>query len=175
MLRKSSLFVALAVIALASPSFAKDVKGLVGLGYVRPEAPVGGRLWVSDQVGVDVGVGFSSSDASGDNQMSFTVDAGVPLVVASSGDANFFVRPGFTFNQTPTPVTTDPDNKTTQFWISGTLGVEYFFTDRFSIQAGHGLAFKSVDPDQAGEKYTEITSEAFGVSSIGFHFYFGGK
>lgn len=173
MFRKSTLLAALAVVALASPSFAKDVKGLYGLGYVRPEAPVGGRVWFTDQVGFDLGLGFASSDESGENRTSFTIDAGVPLVVANSGDANFFVRPGLTFNQTPTPVTADPDNKTTQFWVSGTLGAEYFFTDNFSIQAAHGLAFKSVDPDQAGEKYTEITSEAFGISSIGFHYYFG--
>jgi hypothetical protein len=59
--------------------------------------------------------------------------------------------------------------------VSGSFGVEYFFTDRFSIQAAHGLVFKSVDPDKAGGKYTEIVSEDFGLSNIGFHYYFGGK
>ncbi len=175
MIRKT-LFAALALVALAAPSFAKDVKGLYGLGYVRPEAPVGGRLWATDKVGFDLGIGFSSSDESGDTQTSLTLDAGVPFVVASAGDANFFVRPGFTYNQTPLPVggtNPDPDNKLTQIWVSGTLGAEYFFTDNFSIQAAHGLVFKSIDPDKAGDSYTEIASEAFGISSIGFHYYFG--
>ena len=172
MVRKT-LFAALALVSLAAPAFAKDVKGLYGLGYVRPEAPIGGRLWFTDKVGFDLGLGFSSSDESGDTRSSITLDAGLPLVVANAGDANFFVRPGLTYNQSPAPVVSDPDNKQTQFWVSGTLGAEYFFTDNFSIQAAHGLAYKSIDPDQAGDSYTELTSEAFGVSSIGFHYYFG--
>ncbi len=173
---RRSLLVAFALVALAAPSFAKEVKGLYGLGYVRPEAPVGGRLWATDKVGFDLGIGFSSSDESGDTRSSFTLDAGVPLVVANAGDANFFVRPGLTYAQSPLPVggvNPDPDNKLTQLWVSGTLGVEYFFTDNFSIQAAHGVVYKSIDPDKAGDSYTELASEAFGLSSIGFHYYFG--
>ncbi len=172
--KKNALF-ALALVAVsAAPAFA--AAGQYGLGYFRPEAPVGGRVWFTDKVAGDIGVGFSSlSPDGGDTQSGFVFDAGLPLVAAESGNAKFFVRPGVTYASSSEPVLADPDNKVTQFWISGTFGVEYFFTDRFSVQAAHGVLFKSVDPDQAGTKYTELTSEDFGVSNIGFHFYFGGK
>ena len=164
--------IAAALIALsASPSFAEGTK--LGLGYFRPEAPVGGRAWLSEKIAIDLGIGFDiTSPDGGDSQSGFIVDAGVPIVAAESGNAKFYVRPGVSFASTPAPTTAEPDNKVTQFWVSGAVGVEYFFTDHFSIQAGHGLVVKSDDPDAAGGKYTQIVSEDFGLSSIGFHFYF---
>ncbi|MFN8588994.1 MAG: hypothetical protein U0704_14480 [Candidatus Eisenbacteria bacterium] len=172
--KKSSLFAIALVAVSAVPSFA--AQGMYGLGYFRPEAPVGVRAWFSEKTALDLGVGFNlNSPDGGDSQSAFVLDAGLPLVAAESGNAKFFVRPGVTFASSPSPTEDDADNKTTQFWLSGTFGVEYFFTDRFSVQAAHGVLFKSVDPDKAGTKYTELTSEDFGVSNIGFHFYFGGK
>lgn len=172
---KKSVMFAIAILAVsAAPSFA--AKGFYGLGYFRPEAPVGGRVWLTDKVAGDVGVGFSSvSPDGGKSQTGFVVDAGVPIVAAEAGTAKFFVRPGFTYASSPSPVLADADNKTTQFWVSGSFGVEYFMTERFSVQAAHGVVFKSVDPKLAGTKTTEFGSEAFGLSNIGFHYYFGGK
>lgn len=175
-MRFNKTFLAAAVLLAASalPSFA--AAGSYGLGYFRAEAPVGGRIWFSDKVALDAGLGLSyNKPDGGDSQTSYVFDAGVPFVVAESGAAKFFVRPGLTYASSPSPVVADPDNKTTQFWVSGSFGVEYFFTDRFSVQAAHGLVYKSVDPDQAGTKSTSIDSEDFGISNIGFHFYFGGK
>jgi hypothetical protein len=174
---RKSLFAFFSVAALAvtaAPSFA--AAGYYGLGYFRPEAPVGGRVWFTDKVAGDIGVGFNvTSPDGGDSQSGVIVDAGLPFVVHESGAAKFFVRPGVSYASTPSPVMTDPKNKTTQFWVSGSFGVEYFFTDRFSIQAAHGVVFKSVDPKLDGPKYTEFASEDFGLSSIGFHYYFGGN
>lgn len=172
---RKNVLTALALVAVtAAPSFA--AAGQYGLGYFRPEAPVGGRVWFTDKVAGDLGVGFQSITPDGGSSTSgFVIDAGVPFVAAESGNAKFFVRPGFTYATSPEPVVADPDNKSTELWLSGSFGVEYFFTDRFSVQAAHGVVFKSVDPDLAGTKSTELTSEAFGISNIGFHFYFGGK
>ncbi len=172
---KKTLFVAAALVAISAPS-AFAAAGTYGLGYFRPEAPVGGRIWFSDKVAGDLGIGFMSiSPDGGDSRSAFVLDAGIPLVAAESGNAKFFVRPGVTYASSPSPVLADPDNKTTDLWVSASFGVEYYFTDRFSVQAAHGVVYKSVDPDQAGTKYTELASEDFGLSSIGFHFYFGGK
>lgn len=158
----------------AVPAFA--AAGNYGLGYFRPQAPVGGRVWLSDKVAGDLGFGLSyNKPDGGDAQTSFTVDAGLPIVLHETGSAKFFLRPGFTYNSSPSPVVADPDNKTTQFWVSGSFGVEYFFNERFSIQAAHGVAFKSVDPDLAGTKSTSFDTEDFGLSNIGFHYYFGGN
>jgi hypothetical protein len=173
-LRNSVLFSIAIVAASAAPSFA--AKGAYGLGYFRSNAPVGGRVWLTDKVAGDIGVGFSSvSQTGGSSQSSFVVDAGVPIVAAEAGNAKFFVRPGVTFASSPSPVLADKDNKTTQYWVSGSFGVEYFVTERFSLQAAHGVVYKSVDPKLAGAKTTEFASEDFGVSNIGFHYYFGGK
>ena len=169
-IRKSILVAGLLLAASAVPSFAGT--GQWGLGYFRPEAPVGGRVWFSDKVAGDIGVGFQSvSPDGGDTQSAFVFDAGVPFVVASAGQAKFFVRPGYTYASEDLGA---PDTKTTQWWLSGSLGVEYFFTDAFSMQAAHGVRYISLDSDQLG-KATAFESEAFGISSIGFHFYFGGK
>lgn len=162
------------VVVSAAPSFA--AKGTFGLGYFRPEAPVGGRIWFSEKLGVDLGVGFDDvSPDGGTSRNSFVFDAGVPIVAAEAGNAKFFFRPGITFASSPSPVPADADNKTSQTWVSGSAGVEYYFTDHFSLQAAHGIVYKSVDPDLAGGKYTELVSEDFGISSIGFHYYFGGQ
>ena len=172
--RKSVLLAIALVTVSAAPSFA--AKGYYGLGYFRPEAPVGGRVWFTDKVAGDIGVGFSSlSPKKGDSQSSYVIDAGLPIVAAESGNAKFFVRPGFTYASSPNPTLTDANNKTKQFWVSGSFGVEYFFTDRFSVQAAHGVLFKSIDPGTTDSKYTEIVTEDFGISNIGFHYYFGGK
>ena len=54
--KKNALF-ALALVAVsAAPAFA--AAGQYGLGYFRPEAPVGGRVWFTDKVAGDVGIGF---------------------------------------------------------------------------------------------------------------------
>lgn len=172
--RKSFLAAAMLLAVSALPSFA--TAGQYGLGYFRAAAPVGGRIWFTDKVALDAGLGLNyNKPDGGDSQTSYIFDAGLPFVVAESGSAKFFVRPGLTYASSPAPTVPAPDNKQTQFWVSGSFGVEYFFTDRFSVQAAHGVVFKSVDPDQAGTKSTSFESEDFGISNIGFHFYFGGS
>ena len=169
-IRKSVLAAAVLLTVSAVPSFAGA--GQWGLGYFRPEAPVGGRVWFNDKVAGDLGVGFQSvSPDVGDSQSAFVFDVGVPFVVAEAGAAKFFVRPGYTYASDDQGGT---NNKTTQYWISGSLGVEYYFTDHFSVQAAHGVRYTSVDSD-LNCKLTTFGSEAFGISNIGFHFYFGGK
>lgn len=172
---KKVFVVAAALAALSvSSSFAAGTN--YGLGYFRPEAPVGGRVWFTNKVAADAGFGVSRvTPDQGDSQTGYVIDLGVPVVAAEAGSAKFFVRPGFTYASSPAPTTDDATNKATQFWVSASLGVEYFVTDHFSVQAAHGLVFKSVDPKSAGMKYTAIESEAFGLSNIGFHYYFGGK
>jgi len=173
-IRKPLLLAVTLFAVSAIPSLAAAAN--YGLGYYRPQAPVGGRVWFTEKVAGDVGLGFNYAKLdTSDAQTSFVFDAGLPIVFHESGAAKFFVRPGFTFASSPAPVPADADNKLTQFWVSGSFGVEYFFTERFSIQAAHGVVFKSVDPDQAGIKSTAFESEDFGLSNIGFHYYFGGN
>lgn len=193
---KKLLLTAVTLVALAAPAMAVELQGKYGLGYVRPEFPVGGRVWFSDQLGLDAGIGFQNfSPDQGDGQTAWGIDIGVPVVVANTDNAIFFVRPGFSIADDGgdedvvllSPF--DSGGKQTQFWVSGTLGAEYFFTPNFSIQAAHGLLYRSVttkatidDDGVPGGTTTKvdvtdsfIETEAFGISSIGFHWYFGGN
>lgn len=185
------------LVALVAPA-AAQAEPKYGLGYFRPEAPVGGRAWLNDKVAADLGVGFEfkkfgsmyaglydKADESklDDEKLAFTIDAGLPFVLAGDETTKFFVRPGVTFASRPTwDVNDGPIGPTgpmgdwassTEIWISGTLGVEHWFGKHFSIGAGHGLVFKSIDPGVKGsDTSTEIASTDFGISSVGFHFYF---
>lgn len=176
----------LAVLSLATmvavPSFAAvDLKGKWGLGYQRPEAPIGARIWLSEKMGLDLGLGFVSSDnnPTGESQTEYAVDLGLPIVLASAGSANFYVRPGFGYASSKDYDYTTPPVKAvdaTDFWVTGDLGVEYFATDNFSLQVAHGLIYNSHDTDlTGGQKTSTFGTEAFGISSIGFHYYFGGS
>ncbi len=171
-------FVALAaVLSIAAPVLAAG-ETKFGLGYFRPEAPVGGRVWVGEKLAIDLGIGFVNADRMGatklEKKTSFAVDAGVPLVLAGDATTLFFVRPGILFRSTPRY--SDAENdwvSDKEFWVSGSLGVEHFFSKWFSLQAAHGIAFCSSKGGEKGSKsVSSITSEAFGISNIGFHFYF---
>ncbi len=186
-MQKTLLIVlALAVTALsATPAAAADALKL-GFGYFRADAPVGGRAWVNDKVAVDLGIGLANQDMeftdhSGtvpvvktEKKTSFTVEAGVPYVLVGDETTRFFVRPGFMFGSTPAWDSADRKwVSATELGVSGTLGVEHWFGKRFSLGAGHGLIFKSVDPGTKGsESSSSIMSEALSLSNVGFHFYF---
>jgi hypothetical protein len=174
-MKRAFAMLSLLAVVIPASAFAKDMKGLWGPGYFRAEAPVGVRVWMSPTLGLDLGLGFSSGDAGGEDLTDYTVDLGLPIVMASAGDANFFVRPGVLY-------TSDEDDfggtigvdATTTTAISASLGVEYFFTERFSVQAAHGVFWASSEPP-VGDSSSQFATEDFGISNIGFHYYFGGS
>jgi hypothetical protein len=153
-----------------------------GLGYFRPEAPVGGRVWLNDQLAVDFGVGVANREVgymdgattATEKKTSFTVDAGLPYVLAGDESTKFFARPGVTFASNPVWDAAEDDwANSTEFWVAGSLGAEHWFGQHFSLSAGHGLLFKSMDPGtKESESASEFTTEALGIASLGFHFYF---
>lgn len=172
--------------AVAGTTSAVDMTGKYGLGFWTENSAVGGRYWVNDKVGIDVGVGFKSEDASvndssgvavSETSTSFSVDGGVMYVVFPTDRANFFVRPGVMFMSedvaVPTGVgaATEFDSQTT-FAGSLTLGAEVFFGDHFTLSAGHGLRFMSVSPPGDGDSQTTIETFGSSITNIGFHFYF---
>lgn len=184
---KRVLFVMMALAATAgaiAPAMAQEEMKL-GLGYFRPEAPVGGRAWINEKTAVDFGVGFDNKEVtfydplkqggtSSEKKTSFTIDAGLPYVLKGDETTKFFVRPGITFNSSPVYDNVEKDWATaTQFWVAGSLGVEHWFGKHFSLSAAHGLLFKSIDPGTKGsDSTTQITTEGLGISNLGFHFYF---
>jgi hypothetical protein len=181
---KRTLFALLTVATVATvaaPAMAADDVRW-GVGYFRSEAPVGVRAWINPKLAIDAGIGFENKDfpytengsTVSDKKTSFTFDAGVPIVLAGDETTKFYVRPGIAFMSTPNWDYGDEKwVSSTEFWVSGDLGVEHWFGKHFSLGAGHGLIFKSVDPGTKGSDTTSgINTEAFGISNIGFHFYF---
>ncbi len=156
-------------LALVGPAMAaKDMKGMWGPGYFSSDAPVGIRYWFTPKAALDFGVGFGTKDFGSKTKTGFAFEGGVPFVIASDDNTFFFIRPGFEFLSDPVTLN---DNSTTII-IRGSLGVEHFFSQRFSVQVAHGIYFANYDPGVANSKTsTSFESEAFGISNIGFHFY----
>ena len=163
---------ALVTTAFAATAMAEPAAGKWGVGYFRTQAPLGVRYWFSPKVGGDLGIGFDNQSQSGTpSQSDWTIDIGVPINMANAGNAYFQIRPGFAYNSDDNGV-----NTPTTMAISGSLAVEYFFTDNFSLQVADGIRWQSTDPDLPGvNNQTAFLTEDFGISNIGFHYYFGGK
>jgi len=170
-----------ATMAIPAVSHAVDITGKWGLGYFRPEAPIGARIWAGDKVGIDLGVGFvNTSPDVGDGNTSYNIDLGLPYVIHNGDNVLFFLRPGLLSSSNG--VDEDKGSNVTTYNISGSLGVEYFFTPSFSLQVAHGVYFESAntknntDPlNHIDRTDSEFASEPFGISNIGFHYYFGGE
>lgn len=180
MFKKIAMFTIAAVIAAPAASFAMDMSGKYGLGYFNSNTPVGGRYWVNSNFGIDVGLGFESSDQGDDTYTDFHIGAGFPYVIFDTERANFFLRPGITFGSLDArPYGIDSESKWTMINISVMPAAEVFFGDHFSIQAGHGLEIEMLSyPDEpefgalAGESRTNIRTLDGSVTYLGFHFYF---
>ena len=169
----------LAVLSLSmvgAAEAAKELKGMWGPGYFRPEAPVGVRFWISDKVGADLGIGLSSSEyynieaEDTETKLAYRIDFGLPIVAAGVENTVFFIRPGVLYASTP--IDGYPDDSMTDLWISASLGVEHFVSSRLSVQLAHGFYYYSHDPGtEDSDTSSGFATEDFGISSIGFHYY----
>lgn len=176
-----TLLAVLAVATMAAiPSFAAPVKGTWGVGYHNPDFPLGARIWMSDKVALDLGLGIDNEfNAIADgNKTSWGLEFGVPIVLAGmNDDTQFFVRPGIDYRTVPNPIPAGPNadlNNTASFFgVSGQLGVEHWFGKRFSLQAAHGIRFENENPGVGGS-HSAFVTEGLGISDVGFHYYFGG-
>jgi hypothetical protein len=154
--------------SLATSLYAKDIKpGTFGLGWYSPSAPVGGRVWVNDMVGIDLGLGLATKEITGGNDTRFHVNVGVPVNVVTTENVNFFIRPGVEFQTNGRVV--NGEVKSTMI-ITADLGVEWFVADQFSLSVGHGLQAEQVGGTE--DKWGISALRALSVSNVGFHFYF---
>ena len=173
---------AIAVLAIMAPvmSHAMDMNGKYGLGYFNSSAPVGARYWFSKSAGVDIGLGFESTDLGSQKANNFWAEAGFPYVILNKDRANFMIRPGVVFGSLDArPYGINSTKKWTKVNISLMPVAEIFLTDNFSLEAGHGLEVEMISyPTDAafdalsGESRTNFRSLAASATQIGFHFYF---
>jgi hypothetical protein len=168
-MKKSILLLAFTIIALSTSLHAADPKaGQFGLGWYSASAPVGGRVWLNEMVGVDIGLGFADKNALNSDKARFHVNIGVPVNVVRTDEVNFFIRPGIEFQSNSRLV--NGETKGTAI-ITADLGAEWFVTKQFSLSVGHGLQFEQTTV--SGEDKWGVTAlRALGFNNLGFHFYF---
>ncbi len=192
-MRKTAIGLILTLLLLGSVTSAKDLSGAFSLGYFNSDAPVGVRFWLNEKVGVDFGIGFETKTVYTYNQvsrefdkevaMSRWTDIGIPYVIYPTERANFFVRPGLLIGMLDDRINGFGAADETWWVFTGTLtpGVEVFFGDNFSLEAGHGFALQITKiPDseaipsdtRRGETEVEIRTFDASVTYLGFHFYF---
>lgn len=161
----TSLFLFFAAIPSA---FAGEPKaGTFGLGWYSPTAPVGGRVWLTPQIGLDLGLGFANDKALGAADSRVHLNVGLPVNVVATEKVNFFIRPGVEY-QTNSRLDASNEQAATMI-VTADLGAEWFVTDRFSLSVGHGLQFFQL----SGSDDWGITAlRALSFENVGFHFYF---
>lgn len=180
MLKKIVTIAIAAIIAAPAASFAMDMTGKYGLGYFNSNTPVGGRLWLNSNMGIDLGIGLNMADQGEDTYTDLYFGAGFNYVIFDTPRANFMVRPGLTFGSLDArPYGIDSESKWTMISITVMPVAEVFFGDHFSLQAGHGLEIEMLSyPDEAefgalaGESRTNIKTLDGSITYLGFHFYF---
>jgi hypothetical protein len=155
------------VMGTTSLHAAEPKSGTVGLGWYSMSAPVGGRVWVSPMVGVDLGLGFADKNVLGATKERIHVNFGIPVNVVMTEKVNFFIRPGVELQTNARTVGTDVKSK---IIITADLGVEWFVTDQFSLSAGHGLQFEQISGSD--DKFGVSALRALSFENVGFHFYF---
>lgn len=158
---------ALLMLTVPAVSGAVELKGMWGLGYFNPDYPLGARIWVAPNWGIDAGLGFLNQGGDAPELTQFGVELGAPIAFVNTENAIFFLRPGFEW--------ADLDNDESLWVFRASLGVEYWFTQNFAVQAAHGVSYTSVTQDTpAGELTgTQLATDSFNpIASLGFHWYF---
>jgi hypothetical protein len=163
---KKVLFFTVALSLIATAAMAHDVTGRFGLGFVSTDAPVGGRYWLNEKIGIDGGLGFSSIDTGDGSSSTFVLNAGVPIVFNAAADrVNFLIRPGIQFTSLEAGTIIE---------LSGALEFEVFVTDDFTVSAAHGIAIDMNSPD-VGDSSTNFGLFGNNWTAFGFHYYMKSK
>ena len=165
-----------ALFALArsrSPRPPLSAAGQYGLGCFP--APVGGRVWFTDKVAGDVGIGFRPSADGGDTQ-SALIDAGSSPAAAESGNAVSCAWRDVRLRSRSHRLRPTADNSVPICERSSESSILH--GPHFSVQGhAHGVRSSARIRDKVGNTTaTGFTSEAFGLSNItGFPHFSGGS
>lgn len=169
MLRKMGLALLVVVGVTGTIAAAEHKPGSFGLGWYSFDAPIGGRVWVTPRLGVDVGLGFFRATET-DAKTHATVELGVPIDLVQTEKVNLFMRPGMSFWTNGKTEGTYPNLEySTRKSVQADLGVEWFVTDRLSLGAGYGVRWTESTTEGGASVFR---TQASGFSNVGFHFYF---
>lgn len=152
----------LALLMGATSAFAAKT----ALGFYDSAAPIGIRTWLSDKMGLDLGIGFNNQSISngGQSTSGFTFDAGLPLVMKSWDKVKVNVRPGVQFGSQDVPTGLTTKEKVTGFQVSGDIEAEVMLMDNVSVSTHMGLAYTSQKSDASGSP----TLSTIGLTGVNF-------
>lgn len=164
-MRRSILIASLALL-LASPAFAAPCKhatnqnrnaatgryehaNRTAVGFHSTAAPLGVRAHLMGNVGIDLGLGFSSQD----NLDTWTFDGGLPITIVKRGWLSALLRPGATYDKCETLL---GDRKTTT--LSAEVEGEAFLVKDFSVSAAFGVAHETGTDEwhSTGGEFTRV-------------------
>ncbi len=170
---KTKLWISLLALAAAcAPTVgmaAEHAKG--ALGFHHSDAPIGIRYWVNETTGVDIGLGFSSTDQGDESLKRFALEAGAPFKFKSWEKVNVLLRPGIAFTSQDVFVAKGDTDSATTFSIMGEIEGELFLAKNFSISASHGLSIDIYSPPGDGDSATNFGTFGNGITQVGFHMY----
>jgi len=158
-----ALAVALVATAVLPASAAES--GQFALGFTTTSAPVGGRYWLTEKVGIDIGLGFEPRDDN--DKKDFAVSLGAPIELVDAGRARFNLRPGFHFASIDQGTESD-----TIMHFLAQFEFEVFMVENFSVRASHGAAVRVYDPAAGGDSSVDLMTTGGNLTSVGFFFYF---
>lgn len=192
------LIAATMVFGAVSAQAASDVKGGLGfhvapspfaslISFINPLAPevsatsptVGGRQWFNAQIGLDLGLGYTTFEAKqGTNKETWTgvsFDIGLPIVLKKFDKVNFILRPSFQYgtledkDETIFPTST---TKYTMTGVTGSLEAEWMMAENVSLSAAHGISYGSLHDDGTPEtKFTTFGTTGSNFTQLGFTIY----
>ena len=180
----SFALIALFTTAFAAPPDAQHARG--GVGFHDVSAPLGLRWWLSgEKMGIDVGLGFSSTPSDIDpseKESGFALDLGVPMIMHSWDAAHVIFRPGLLYQSQALGFDSDPGTPGVQFdtenqttlTIQAELEAEVYLRDNVSVSASHGIAYSSFDPGFGADSQSSFGTIGHNFTNIGFHVYFLG-
>ncbi|MFW6051883.1 MAG: hypothetical protein ACODAU_11955 [Myxococcota bacterium] len=151
--------------------------GKIGIGYFTTSAPLGVRMWVSDRIGFDAGLGFSIDSTPADVGWGLSAEAGLLYALVANENMIVFGRGGlgFGFGDSGDPAA-DLDY---EIQVNGMLGAEFFMTalgfPNLSFTAGIGLGMTFLE-DEAGDFGIRVQTVSQPVNLVasavlGFHIY----
>lgn len=190
---KKLLVAAAAVTMLLGPVAARAQDNMGGLGFRTLDAgagtspAIGIRQWFSPNLGVDLGVGFSTfkfeagpAPTADQEANGFAFDVGLPWSARKWDKVNFILRPGFQYGRAKSEDKLDPtppnEDTVTSWAVSGELEVEFMFVDKVSVSASHGIVYRSTKitnnaTPEFEQKFTGFDTEGSNFTQLGFHVY----
>ena len=162
---KHILIIACLTVCLASPGFAKDLKGNLGVGFNSQLSPQGveaisAKYWINNELCVQGLLGFRYTDDTDET------DFGGKVLFKIKDEENMHVDAivgvGFAY------VNPDQGSSDTATWMSGGIGIEYFFSGLPNLGFSTEVGLTVMDYDDN----TAVGTTADTFVGAGIHYYF---